>query len=423
MKALFLPVGSHGDVHPHIGIAKALKARGHDVTVITNGHFGPLARREGLGFCEIGSDADYREALKDPDLWHPTRGPKKVMEFAMLGIMRPMYELVAALYEPGNTVVVAAGLALGARVAQDKLGIPTVTLHLQPAVFRSFVDPPKLPGAPLGPWAPAWWVRFFFRFVDWAIIDRLLCPKLNAFRAELGLPPVKHIMGDWWNSPQRVIALFPDWYANHPPDWPPQVRCVGFPLYDERGVEALPPEVEAFLREGTPPIVFTPGSAHIHAKAFFQESARACAMLGRRGLLLSRFKENVPDELPTGVMHVPYVPFSELLPRAAALVQHGGIGTTAQGLAAGIPQLIVPFSHDQPDNAARLKRMGVGESIPAGRYKAAAAARKLRALLDDPRVAESARAVAKRLEGARPAAAACDLIEETFRASKKPAAV
>lgn len=418
MKAFFIPVGSHGDVHPHIGIAKELKARGHEVTVFSNGHFGPLARREGLNFVEIGSDEQYREAIRDPDIWHPTRGPKRVMEWAMLGIMRPMYDLIAAHHEPGNTVVVAAGLALGARVAQDKLKIPTVTLHLQPAVFRSFVDPPRLPGAPLGDWSPQWWVRYFFRFVDWAIIDRLLCPNLNAFRAELGLPPVRNIMGEWWHSPQRVLALFPDWYANHPPDWPPQVRCVGFPLYDERGFEPLPASVEAFLREGTPPVVFTPGSAHVHAKAFFRESALACAKLGRRGLLLSRFQENVPDDLPPGVMHVPYVPFSELLSRSAALVHHGGIGTTAQGLAAGIPQLVVPFSHDQPDNAQRLKRLGVGTSIPSKRYLAGAAAKKLSALFEDPRVAECTKAVAKRLVGSGSAVLACELIEETFRNAK-----
>ncbi|MBI3831301.1 MAG: glycosyltransferase [Planctomycetes bacterium] len=411
MKVLLLPVGSHGDVHPFMGIGKELKARGHDVTMITNGYFEPIARKEGFTFVELGSAEQYRTAIEDPDLWHTTKGVKKVMEWAMLGLLRPMYQLVEQHYEPGKTVVAGAGIALGARVAHDKLAFPYATVHLQPVVFRSTFAPPLLPGAPLPSWSPAFYTRLFFWLVDKAVIDPLVTPQLNQFRAELGLKPVRRILGDWWHSPQRVVALFPDWYAPPPPDWPPQVRLAGFPLYDERGLEPMPADVEAFLQAGPPPVVFTPGSAHKHALDFFRESAEACRMLSRRGMLLSRFKENVPPKLPDGVIHVPYVPFGELLPRAAALVHHGGIGTVAQGLAAGIPQLIMPMSHDQPDNAARLRRLGVGASLAPKRYKAAAVAEKLRGLLDGPGVLERCKAMAAKFVGARSRQAACDLIE------------
>ena len=119
----------------------------------------------------------------------------------------------------------------------------------------------------------------------------------------------------------------------------------------------------------------TPGSAMRHAQEFFAESVAACQRLGRRGLLLTRFAEQVPTDLPETIRHLEYVPFSRVLPRAAALVHHGGIGTTAQALAAGIPQLVMPLAHDQPDNAARLERLGVGRTIAPRRYRAARAAR------------------------------------------------
>src|SRR6185436_13395214 len=95
-----------------------------------------------------------------------------------------------------------------------------------------------------------------------------------------------------------------------------------------------------------------------------------CALLGRRGILLTRHREQVPDNLPREVIHIDYAPFSQLLPRCAALVHHGGIGTSAQALASGVPQLVTPFTHDQPDNAARLKRLGGAEVLPSSRYRA-----------------------------------------------------
>lgn len=411
MKILLVPVGSHGDVHPFVGIGRELKARGHAVTMICNGYFRELAEREGLNLVELGTAEQYRQAIEDPDIWHPTRGPKKVFEWAMLGILRPMYQLIEQHHEPGNTVMAAAGLGLGARVAHDKLKIPMATVHLQPVVFRSLSDPPRLPGAPLPQWAPDIYKRLFFWIVDNIFVDPILLPKLNGFRAELGLPPVKRVMQDWWHAPQRVIGLFPEWYAGMPDGWPQQFRCAGFPLYDERGVAAMSPEVEAFLQAGPPPIAFTPGSAHRHAQDFFHESAEACHMLGRRGILLTRFPENIPARLPEDVLHAPYVPFGELLPRTAALVHHGGIGTLAQGLAAGIPQLVMPLSHDQPDNAMRLDRLGVSDSLPPKRYRAAAVAKKLRRLLESPEVAAACKAVARKFEGARSRETACDLIE------------
>ena len=115
---------------------------------------------------------------------------------------------------------------------------------------------------------------------------------------------------------------------------------------------------------------------------FFAESVAACARLNRRGILLSMNAQHIPRELPTSIIHVDYAPFSALLPRVAALVHHGGIGTTAQALRAGVSQLIMPLSHDQFDNATRVVKMNAGLEIPLRRYRAGAVAKTLAKLLE-----------------------------------------
>jgi rhamnosyltransferase subunit B len=186
------------------------------------------------------------------------------------------------------------------------------------------------------------------------------------------------------HSPELVIGLFPEWFCPPPPDWPPQVRLTGFPLWDEREIEAMAGEVYDFVNApGGAPIVFTPGSANHHAHDLFAAAVDACRRLGVRGMLLSRYREHVPANLPDTIRHVDYAPFSELFPLAAAVVHHGGIGTSAQALAAGTRQLITPMAHDQFDNAARLVKLEVARSLPARRVTGRRLARELKALLED----------------------------------------
>jgi UDP:flavonoid glycosyltransferase YjiC (YdhE family) len=185
----------------------------------------------------------------------------------------------------------------------------------------------------------------------------------------------------------------------------------GFPLFDDAGGQAPAEEVEAFLQAGEPPLVFMPGSLMQRAERFFAESVGACERLRRRGILLTRYPDQLPRRLPEGIRHFDYVPFSRLLPRAAAVVHHGGIGCVSQALGAGVPQLIHPMAYDQHDNAARLRRLGVGDGLAPDRYRADAVADRLQKLLDSPGVAERCGEIAGRLARARPLADAAQLIE------------
>ena len=418
MRILVVTVGSSGDVHPFVAIALALRDRGHAVRFATNPHFAPLLERLGLPLLPIGTVEHLEESTSHPGLWKPVRGLGVITALALRGIP-DVYRLVEEEAARGDTVVVSHSLAFGARVAHDALGVPLVTLHLAPAALWSLEAPPAAPtrmGSIEG-W-PKVAKRLCLGFAD-KLADLKLGPGLNDFRASVGLDPVRHVASCWWHSPQRVVGLFPDWYAEPQPDWPPRTALTGFPLYDEQGVSGVPSDLEAFLAEAEaaddPPVAFAPGSFNRQAQRFFAAAADACRRLGCRGILLTRFPEQLPAQLPSGVVHAGYAPFSALLPRVAALAHHGGIGTCAQALAAGRPQLVMPMGFDQPDNAARLARLGVASALPPKRFTGARVARELDTLLGSGGVAGRAAEVARRFDGVDPVSRTCDLIEECGR--------
>ena len=408
MKVLLTPAGSHGDVHPFVGIALEMRARGHEVVIATNSHFRGLVEQAGLRFVEIGTAQEYEEAIANPDLWNPRKAARFLAR--MSGhLLERSYAAIEREYEPGRTLLVAGTLAFAARIAQEVYGARLVTVHLQPALLRSVYSSPMLGDVDVN-WLPAWLKRPLFWFADVAMIDRTFGGPINEFRKRFGLKPARRIIQGWWHSPLLTIGMFPEWYAPPQPDWPPQVRLTGFPLYDERDVNGIESKLATFLQSGDRPIVFTPGTAMIHGREWMQAGAEACALLGKRGLLLSRFRSQIPERLTDGVMHFDYAPFSQLLPQCSAFVHHGGVGSTAQALAAGVPQVIKPMAHDQHDNAMRVKRLGVGVEMKSGHHDAKAPARALESVLDE-KTRKTCAAIAARFSRENGIGKTCDLLE------------
>jgi rhamnosyltransferase subunit B len=383
--------GSSGDVFPVLGLALALRKRGHRITFATSPHYEGLAAHYELPFEPLGTEEDFMACISDADLWHPKRAFRHVLQSVLPGLRR-QYDIHAERKNAGDVVGITNCFGLGALVAQDKLGIPVITVHCQPAVLWSDHEPPSLAGV----FGPRWLKGILYRIGERFVIDPAVCPFLNEWRHELGLPPVRMITR-WWNSSFGVLCLFPPWYAKPQPDWPANIMQTDFPLWNHESGEPLAGEVEDFLSRGEPPIVFTPGSANIHGRQFFEAAVQACAALGRRGVLLTDFPEQIPGPLPGSVAHFRYVPFDALLPRAAAFVHHGGVGSTSQGMLAGIPQVLMPLAHDQFDNAERIKGLGVGDWIPALRFSGRRLTGMLQGLLASPSVAASCRSTAGRL--------------------------
>jgi rhamnosyltransferase subunit B len=410
MRILIYPMGSSGDVHPFIGVGKALQNRGHEVFIITSGYFEELVKRAGLGFRPVGTAEDFQRVQDDPDIWHPTRAFQTLVKRGLNLSYGPIVEYARELHKPGDTVMLAGTLAIGARNARDLLGIPLATVHLAPCLFLSAHRLPRMHGAPVPQWAPRWLKRLMWR-VGSGVADKHVLPVLNTFRRELGLPPARDIIRDWWHSPDRVIGLFPDWFGPPQPDWPKQVRLTGFPMFDEAGMNQTPPEVEEFLAAGEPPVVFTPGTSMAHGLEFFETGLKALKLIGRRGILLSKFEHTIPRDLPPGVRHFKDVPFSEVLPRSAALVYHGGIGTCAQALRAGIPHLVYHMAHDQLDNLSRIRDLGVGDGLAPKHFKPKRVASMLEKLLNEPEIKRRAAAISQRFDTEAWMRQTCDLVE------------
>jgi UDP:flavonoid glycosyltransferase YjiC (YdhE family) len=413
MRFLLNPIGSIGDVHPYLGIGAALLKRGHEVTVIANPYYEKLIRKVGLDHAPLGTVEDLEGFWRDPKMWQPWHAWKVSLDWSVIRPMRPAYEIIASRYVPGRTVVAGPGWAFGARIAQERLGVPMASLHLGADKFQSIHESPRMP-PPM--WLPDRMPRVLkamqYWIADAAFTDPLLAPATNAFRKELGLPPVRRLVGRWWHSPQRVIGMFPDWFCPPQPDWPAQTLVTGFPLWDQSEVVDIPRDLSEFVESGDPPVVFTFGTANKHTRRFFHESAEACRRSGRRGILITRFADDLPASLPDGVRHFPYVPFGYLLPRAAAMVHHAGTGTTAQGLANGLPQIVVPMAFGQPQNAFRLDRLGVGRSLSIRGFRATAVSRWLDRFLDSPQVTARCRELARRFENRQPIEETCDLLEQ-----------
>jgi len=414
MRVVIVALGSAGDVHPFVAIGRALAGRGHEVAFYTSAWFEEVVRAAGLRFESVQSRERYAEITARPELWHPRKAFPFVMREGVLPDLREGYERLVAETRGGDTVLVCSTLDVAGRLVRDKYGVPLVTAHLAPAVLRTLHRVPVFRGGVIPQRAPRWFKRFVWWLSD-RLFDPAWVPEVNALRAELGLPAIRRPLNGWWNSPDRVLGLWPEWFGPTQPDWPPQVRLAGFPFFDRADDQPLDAGLVGWLDDGPTPMVFTHGSANIQAAGFFRASRDVCERLGIRGLLVTAARDDVPERLPPSVRHVAYAPFSLLLPRAAALVCHGGIGTVAQGLRAGVPQLVVPLAHDQLDNASRLVDLGAGRWIDAARYSAERAAPALRELLDEGGFAARARECAQRLAHEDGTAAAVALIEEAAR--------
>ena len=358
----------------------------------------------------LGTVEEAEQIIADPRLGHPTKSFACIVERAIMPNIERLYDIIRER-QSSNTVVAASGLCFGARIAQEKLGVPLATVHLQPSMIRSLADSGRQGRVPMNASVPRFLKRTMFWLVDKLLVDRQLAPPINSFRGTLGLPAVNRILRDYVHSPQLVTGLFPEWFAPPQTDWPQNTHLTGFVLHDDGERRPLTTDVEEFLAAGAPPVLVTPGSAAATLKDFFRESVEACRIGGHRAMLVTNFPDQLPNTLPAGVRQFDYLPFSQIMPRCSAIVYPGGIGTMAQAIEAGIPHLVVPHGHDQPDNALRIERLGLGTSIYPERYKASRVAARLQQLCSSSEGRARRAEFAGKIDSGAALGRACDLIE------------
>jgi rhamnosyltransferase subunit B len=400
--AIISAPGSRGDVNPMIAIGRALVALGFDCSISLAEPYAPLAEKAGLRPEVLISRERFDLLLADPSVWEPLSGLRHVLRGAASDFLRPHLDVIFKRKRPGRTVLVSHPLDFASRIHRDyDPQTPVADVVLSPAMVRDPKDPPVLTPWWFEPRRPSWLISLGYRIGDLFILDRYLGDAVNRTRRDLGLDPVQRIMHRWWLSPDTVLALYPDWFGASRPIGGGVWRQCGFPLaVNSAGMAAEDRqrlEEHRSSHEGVRgrSVFFTPGTAHRHAQAFFELGIAVCEELGRPAIFATSHQDQIPQGLPPWVLPIGYVPLDQVLPHCAALVHHGGIGTTAAGLASGCPQVVTPMAFDQFHNASRLQQLGVGCTLYRPKLQALLAG--LRGLIDQPRVDEKCRSLADRL--------------------------
>ena len=422
MRVVLSNIGTFGDINPLIAIALELKRRGHVPVMAVPAVFEGKIRPLGLEFHAVRPDIDPKNTILVEMIYDVRKGTERGLREFLFPALRATYDdLLDAATKPARADLLLLGeLNYAGPLVAEVTGIKWASYVLAPLSFFSAFDPPVLPMYPglaradrtvpgLGR-ATKRLARFVSR--KWA-------QPIYDLRAELGLRRGNNPLFSAKHSPYLVLALFSRVLGKEQKDWPAHTKITGFCYYDsDAGNAALPAHVEKFLSEGPAPVVFTLGSAAVLAAGnFYENSAQAAMQVGMRAVLLigSDERNRPTQELPESICVAEYAPFSALFRRAAMVVHQGGVGTTAQCLRAGKPMLIMPYSHDQPDNGRRMRRLKVARVIQRGNYTPPRVARVLKTMLEDPMFAEQAAQVAQQLAHEDGIGAACDALEGLFR--------
>lgn len=420
MRIVLVTFGSLGDLHPIIALALALQRRGHRAEIATNDYYRAKITALGLPFHSLRPDLSLANEAIVRTIMDGVRGSARLMRDHVFPAARQQYADLQPIVH-GADLVVTSELVSAAPLLAEKTGMPWVSYVLAPVSLMSALDPPLLPGPPgtrfiqsLGPAAN----RAFFALAK--LVSHGWWRPVRELRRELGLPPGRSPLFEGKHSPRLNLALFSAVLQSPQPDWPGKTLQTGFLFHDEKVTSRtagarLPPAVQRFLDAGEPPIVFTLGSAAVNLPGdFYAQSAAAAQRLGRRAVLLLG-RNPPPPKLPASILAWDYLPYADIFPHAAAIVHQGGVGTTAQALRAGRPMLVMPFAHDQFDNATRLCRLGVARQLARCRYSARNTARHLALLLAKPHVRDRAAAIASQIRGEPGVDLACTALEDAAR--------
>lgn len=390
MNVLLISLGSAGDVLPFLPLGRRLKERGHAVTLLSHCYYEGKTRLSGLDFVPLDTSSEYERFVEDQPLLNTPWGISEFLRRHVLPKVSLQYELITQQFSRRNTVLVTRDLFdTAARLISEKLSIPVLWVFTTPSQLTT------------------WKLRV-------ELFAHGLAQDINLLRTALGLSPVSDWYS-WLRYPKRSIALWPDWFAPPECDWPSDVASVGFVVEDGSETGEIPLEIKAILADGEPPILITAGTGVYLGAEFYTASAEACRLLNRRGILVTQYQKQLPKQLPDSVHWFSYLPFRTLMPHMQAVIHHGGMGTLSCALAAGIPQLVLAMGADRPDNAARLRHLGVAEYVLPPAWQPRMVAERLHRLTSSRAIRERCEDLARRVEeGTEPLTAACKVIEDVI---------
>ncbi|MES2935432.1 MAG: glycosyltransferase [Pseudomonadota bacterium] len=381
-KIIFSVIGTSGDINPLLAMALHMKEKRFDVTFLTNDHFIPLLVELGINYFSIGTEEHYQLG-NSKECWDYSKDDNSIFGLYHAPAFRPAYDYVIDAYKDNKNLMVVSLFSYdGARAAAEKLGIPKVSIVLSPNQFFSFIAPPAPFCWLLPSWVPSPINKFTLKII-WKVFtagNRL--NKWNRMhlieRKKIG---ALKIDGSYKNEIVN-ICFFPEWFGMRQKDWVKNIQLVGFPFFKYQH-EPSQQEADAFIEEQGTPIIFTTGTGVQDTAAFINEAKKICSLLNTPGLFVGGNEfQDIHKSLPY-FKQMKYVDFEYILPKCKAIVHHGGVGTTAAAIKAGIPQLIRPLKYDQPDNANRIRKLGLGHFLLAKNFTAELAVLILKKIIHD----------------------------------------
>ncbi len=409
MKVILFAAGSDGEIHPHLGIGRALMERGHHIVFITTFNYVAAAQQCGFEVLSFLGEDEKQDFLSSTNHLGTIAKVRSYLRF-LARKAAEICDLAASHLDEQTLLVGPPFFYVIARLLHARYGTPYASTVLVPAHLYSLKDPPAFKSLRWFSSLPYFLRKPVFQAGERLLIDPFFRTLLKRPCKQMALPLPRRVISRWWYSPQKIVALFYDWFSPAPEDWPDQIAFAGFPLFHPVADSQLSVGLSHFLNAGPPPIVFNPGTETQNPRLFFQATLAAVQKLGARGVFLTRFADQLPD-LPETVWHETYTSLPQLLPRASALVHHGGIGTIALALKAGLPQLVLPTWTDQLDNGQRVERLGCG-LVQLAPFDTDALTTKLHHLLTSSQVQQACRSIQPQIE---PGETVCGRIAEILQ--------
>lgn len=367
MYITILTIGSHGDIRPYVALGRGLKQAGYQIQIATHGHYQPLISRYGLDFVDVGGDPRQILASAEGQAW--VESGQNVLRFIQqqlrVGqkIMRPILDQSWLACQNTDAIIFSVFGTPGYHIA-EKLNVPCIAAWLQPLSPTTAFASPAMP--PMWQFGATynWATHIGAALLAWLPFSR----TFNQWRTQtLGLPPLG-LAGPYRAFRQKKVPIIYGYSPTvipKPHDWPDQLTIAGYWFLDRDDDWQPPASLVDFLQAGSPPVYIGFGSMPSRDPAALLELAiGGLKQAGKRGVLLGGWSglnlEGELSYLTDDIVIIESVPHDWLFPKMAALVHHGGAGTTAAGLRAGIPSIVIPFFADQPFWGYRLAQLGVG---------------------------------------------------------------
>ena len=400
MHIVMLALGTRGDVQPAIALGQGLQAAGHEVTLLAGENFAAWLRAHGLSFAPT---LDMETLMKSPEgiAWVEEPNPLRQLQHMKLLLDANADKLYSSVAEParGADLLISGFVSQPfAQAAAEKLGIPHVQALLQP-FRRTASGAASLTPVTKGTSILNRWLGALAEQMIWQVSGT----TTNAFRAQLGLPA--HSTGSYLRALGKTPSVYG--FSRHvvpqPPDWGDNQQITGYWFLDEGQNYQPPADLARFLAAGTPPVYVGFGSMSSgRPQETLDLIAEALRRSGQRGIIGSGWSGAEASNLPENMLLVEHAPHEWLFERVAAVVHHGGAGTTGAGLRAGKPTLIVPHFSDQPFWGRRVHELGVGaKPIPRHKLTAENLADGIRAVVSDRDLPEAAAALGAKIRAER----------------------